>query len=202
VNRLESHLKRKIPCKPTPVKLEVMRISTDGNGKITIRHRPPIDRFPCHYCHKEFTRKDNLTAHLKKNRCLFMKSQTDVDQVENKNNINIDQLKAELKAELRAEFEEKSQVLEKQSQILEKKSQVLEKKIAELSEKPLITNQILQVVCVGNNDNYLDMLTKEFNDCDKAIEYIKDCALSHIRGDCKLIKGKPLSNPYDVFEGV
>ena len=138
VNRLESHLKRKIPCKPnnnqiSPVKFEIMTIAygdcdlLEDNGNKHLHH---IDRFPCNYCHKEFTRKDNLTAHLKKNRCLFMKNQINVDQP-----INVDQLKAELKAELIAELKEKSQ-------IFEEKSKILEKKIAELTEKPSVTNQI------------------------------------------------------------
>jgi len=57
-----------------------------------------------------------------------------------------------------------------------------------LKNKPSVNNQILQVVCVSNNDNYLDMLTNEWNNFDKALGYIKDCALSSLTGDCKLIK--------------
>ena len=52
--------------------------------------------------------------------------------------------------------------------------------------KPI--NNLLQVVCVTANDNYLDMLTNQTGDFDYAIEYIKDCALSDVNGDCKLIE--------------
>ena len=47
------------------------------------------------------------------------------------------------------------------------------------------------------------MLTEEFIDFNKSLTYIKNCALSNINGDCQLIekiKGKPLLNPYYIFE--
>jgi hypothetical protein len=37
------------------------------------------------------------------------------------------------------------------------------REIAELKEKPLISNKILQVVCVGNNYHYLDYLLNILN---------------------------------------
>jgi hypothetical protein len=133
LKRLETHLKRKTPCKSynnqeTNVKLEVVQLNDDGK-KIS-------DRFPCQYCHTEFIRKDNVTAHLRKNRCPVMKNNMNCNQVENINAINIDKLTDELKAELRAELRDE----------FEQKSQVLEKEIAELREKPTINNQVLQVI--------------------------------------------------------
>ena len=73
---------------------------------------------------------------------------------------------------------------------LEQKVDKLEKQLAELSKKPsnIINNQnILQVVCIGSNDNYLDMLTEQIG-FDKALGFIKDCALSQLAGDCKLVE--------------
>jgi hypothetical protein len=32
------------------------------------------------------------------------------------------------------------------------------------------------------------MLTEEWNNFDKALDYIKECTLSSLAGDCKLIK--------------
>jgi uncharacterized protein YbcI len=32
------------------------------------------------------------------------------------------------------------------------------------------------------------MLTTKWNNFDKALDYIKDCALSHLNGDCKLVE--------------
>ena len=72
---------------------------------------------------------------------------------------------------------------------IEQQVQILKNKVNQLTDKPLINNQnILQVVCVGQKDNYLDMLTQEYNDFDRALEFIKDCALSSLSGDCKLIE--------------
>lgn len=50
-----------------------------------------------------------------------------------------------------------------------------------------ITNN-LNIVCVTGHDNYLDMLTDRMGNFEQAIEYIKDCALSDLVGDCKLIE--------------
>lgn len=57
----------------------------------------------------------------------------------------------------------------------------------------------LQVVCVGNKDNYLDMLTEKWGDFDRALDYIRDCALSSLTGDCKLL-GKIYFDPNQQIE--
>ena len=69
------------------------------------------------------------------------------------------------------------------------KMKQLEDRIATLEAQPRVSNQILQVISIGCTDNYLDMLTEKWGDFDKALEYIKDCALSSLTGDCKVIKG-------------
>ncbi len=68
------------------------------------------------------------------------------------------------------------------------KFQQFEQKMMQLTENPRIVNNDLQIVCVGQNDNYLDMLTEQFDDFDKELEYIKCFALSSLIGDCKLIE--------------
>ena len=66
-----------------------------------------------------------------------------------------------------------------------------QQQIDELKQQPKIVEQhnqnILQVVCIGNNDNYLDMLTEQWG-FDRALGFIKDCALSQLSGDCKLLE--------------
>ena len=52
----------------------------------------------------------------------------------------------------------------------------------------------MNIICVTGHDNYLDMLTDQMGDFNQAIEYIKDCALSDLAGDCKLIE-KIYTNP-------
>jgi hypothetical protein len=81
--------------------------------------------------------------------------------------------------ELQSKLEERD---EKQKERDEKLTNEIEK----LKNKP--NNQVLQIVCVSSNDNYLDMLTDRMGNFDQAIAYIKDCALSDLIGDCKLIE--------------
>ena len=112
----------------------------------------------CQFCGYNFSNNSNLQRHIKANICSRLDNNRSMEKMEMK-------------------------IMELEKKIVELK----EKDIAELKEKPSINNQILQVVCIGDNDNYLDMLTKEWNNFDKALEYIKDCALSSLMGDCKLI---------------
>lgn len=67
------------------------------------------------------------------------------------------------------------------------RTELLDQLRQEIKDEPRVTNNILQVVCVGSNDNYLDMLTDTIG-FDNALEYIKNCALSDINGDIKLIE--------------
>jgi hypothetical protein len=72
--------------------------------------------------------------------------------------------------------------------IIENKTELINLR-NEIIEKPQNhINNNLEIVCIGNNDNYLDMLTEKWGSFDKALEYIKNCALSDINGDCQLIE--------------
>ena len=126
-------------------------------------------KFCCQYCDKSFSRKYGLERHLEQNRCPYLKGMTSnplVDDVVTKLTQNFEKIIKNNQREQNLMFE---------------------KQIAELKEKPNVTQNILQVVCVGQKDNYLDMLTKEYGDFGRALEFIKDCALSNLTGDCKLI---------------
>jgi hypothetical protein len=70
--------------------------------------------------------------------------------------------------------------------ILISKIDKLESELKEIKNKP--NNQTLNLICFSNQDNYLDILTSQMGDFDQAIEYVKNCALSDVVGDCKLIE--------------
>jgi hypothetical protein len=177
LQRLESHLKRKTPC----------HVPNELTKKITIGYKDlklEPDVIFCQYCKKKFTRKDNLTKHIKNSRCeglrLTSESSISISNLERKMILMEKQI---------AELKEKPLILEKQIAELKEKPLILEKQIAELKEKPgNVINNNLQIVCIGNNDNYLDMLTHEWQNFDRALQYIADCALSNVLGDCKLIE--------------
>ena len=159
----------------------------------------------CPHCNKSFSRKDAVLRHIRENRCKHFKSESnESDNCSSDMSVKrkikkvslIPNLETRLKR-LEEQLSEKNKIIEelKSSSLqnrLEKQIEQLreqtQKEIAELKEKPVVNNQILQVVCIGNNDNYLDMLTQRLGNFDKALEYIKDCALSSLIGDCKLIE--------------
>jgi len=122
-------------------------------------------KYDCDHCGQKFTRLDNLKRHQKKN-CLGNNSNSSIKDM---SNIDfIDKITSIIRDEVKNEILQQTQ---NQNQIINNN----------------IQQNILQVLCVGNNDNYLDMLTAEWGNFDKALEYIKDCALSSLTGDCKLL---------------
>ncbi len=135
-------------------------------------------KYRCEYCGFRFTRKDNMKAHQRKSCRVLVKGENFIESSPPPS--------PSPPEPARSLPQEKKTP---QHLALEAKVEMLEKQIAQLMDKPnVINNQnILQVVCVGNNDNYLDMLTEQWG-FDKALGFIRDCALSNVSGDCKLIE--------------
>ena len=185
LQRLESHLERKHKCDPT---LNKEKFRTELK-------QPNI----CQYCLKTFARKDSLTEHIKKNRCVVLKNQLIV------NKQNFPDLKEEM-AQIKPQLNEKNKLIankqnfsdlkDLKEEMAQIKHQLNEKskEIEELKTKSANITNNLQIVCISSTDNYLDILTQQLGNFDKALEYIKDCALSEIMGDCKLIEKIYLSN--------
>ena len=120
----------------------------------------------CEHCKRSFLKNYGLKRHLEENRCKNAKI-----VLENKINSLEEQI---------IQLKENPPTMK----LLEKIAQ----DVAELKEKPNVTNNNLQVICVGSQDNYLDMLTERLGNFTKALECIKDCALSNLTGDCNLIE--------------
>lgn len=143
--------------------LEIYEIpSKCTKNPANVRKTLEIDEKPqkiqCEICQKTFTHRNNLYRHRKQSCKGRIKDQEVSDQNELKS------LKSRIK-------------------LLE---DLNESKLYE--PKTNINQNIFQVLCVGNNDNYLDMLTVRMGSFDKAIDYIRDCALSSLSGDCKLLE--------------
>ena len=117
-------------------------------------------RFICQYCGRSFSRKANMQRH--------MESACRTDNLQ----------------QLQNQFNEKIQTVEDN---FKEKTQQLEQKVASIEKNPQQVTNVLQVVCVSNNDNYLDMLSQSWG-FDKALQYVKDCALSNLSGDVQLIE--------------
>jgi len=126
--------------------------------------------FVCDYCQQQFARKYGLSRHLNENRCKALKNKQSRHPKQD------------------ADKSMSEHIIQLEKQIEQLKEQT-DKEITTLKQKPTNTvNQVLQVICISNQDNYLDMLTHQMGDVNQAIEYIKDCALSDLSGDCKLIE--------------
>lgn len=134
----------------------------------------------CPHCARMFTRKDNMLRHVNEKRCKSTYSQIKTEQHE------IEKKFAELEERTNREIAELKE--QKTKEIAELK-ELTNKELEEIKKAgPTQVNQVLQVICITGNDNYLDMLTERMGNFGDAIEYIKDCALSDISGDCKLIE--------------
>ncbi len=160
--------------------------------------REVIDR-QCQICGYIFTQRCHLLRHLKKQHKFKTKSDNvSKSQLTNANNEIVEVL-ISLKEQMESIKEEHNQQIKIMEEKQNQQMKMLEEKhiesfhnitqnIEQLKERANITNNILQVVCLTQNDNYLDMLTEELGDFNKALNYIKCCALSNINGDCQLIE--------------
>ena len=182
---LDKHLKRKNPCLDKSVKVinnEQKEPSVD-----TKIQSSEFQEITCEYCQVTIKYRKNLKRHY--DSCTQYKNKSST-------NNSLEQIDKSSANNLLEQID-KSSTNNFLEQINKLKTE-FQQQINELKQQPKVVeqhnhnhnhnhNQILQVVCVGNNDNYLDMLTEELG-FDRALGFIKDCALSHLSGDCKLLE--------------
>lgn len=123
------------------------------------------NKYICEHCNREYKHHQSYYRHLKK--CPIATGKY-------------------FPEELKTLFKEHQEMKEKISNI-EKDHSLQTEKINNIEKDPKQINNVLQVFCVGPKDNYLDMLTESWG-FERAIEYVKDCALSNLTGDIKLIE--------------
>ena len=182
---LDKHLKRKNPCLDKSVKVinnEQKEPSVDTKSQSL-----EFQEITCEYCQVTIKYKKNLKRHYEscaqyKNKSSTNNSLEPIDKSSANNLLEqIDKSSTnnflEQINKLKTEFQQQINELKQQPKVVEQHNH----------NHNHNHNQILQVVCVGNNDNYLDMLTEEWG-FDRALGFIKDCALSHLSGDCKLLE--------------
>ncbi len=174
--------------------------------------------FNCTLCQKKFTSKSYLNKHMEKHQSskkIFpIKLKLKTDSVDSQADPTIVELIGRQMIELiEKQNAEQNQKIVEQNQklvdLIEKQNIENNQKIAEIIEKRPIgakninnINNNLQIICVGSNDNFLDMLTQQWGDFNKALEYIKDCALSSLSGDCKLIESVYIKNQSNSIQYV
>ena len=193
--RLDSHLKRKIPCENINDNSSLPKLA----NKIQLS---TSKKFICQHCKKSFANKDTLSVHLKKRRCIVLKVQSidcgnhyynkeespnvvqKGDSLCHKENL----LEGSPESITKKEFiPPENQNSDLNLEDVVDQMIMMQKEIVELKQKPSTINQVLQVISIGSSDNYLDMLTEEYGNFSHALKFITDCALSSVSGDCKLI---------------
>ena len=171
------------------------------------------ENYVCYRCLKNFCSLQRLKSHQKRKipcelrieekikplplkRITINKSALISNKIKKESNLQMDEFAKKVAKLVKEEIhgnllsDQTSQTTE--TEIVKQKLSILEKQFDELKGKTSkIINNInnnLQIVCVKPNDNYLDMLKDRLGDFDRALDYIKDCALSEVAGDCKLIE--------------
>jgi hypothetical protein len=162
----ERHLARKNPCDKKKT-VNLLKIDAQSN-KIT-------SSYICNRCNNHFSRIDSLQRHQKESWCAFTDHNFETESKIQQMIKNQDLVPKSEIARIEAKFELSL-------------AQMLTKLDAVEKRHPMTINNNLQIVCVQHNDNYLDRLTDRMGDFQQALEFIKDCALSSLHGDCRLIE--------------
>ena len=161
-----------------------------------------MPNYVCSDCKKEFTRRFNYDRHISRKfpctltlGCLNPENRThnNINTQEIPSNNEISEYTPDKEISFVQEFKklrDEVEMLKSQPSTTTDNSEFkkLRDEVEMLKNKPTTTNQVLQVVCIKNDENYLNLLTDLWGDHTKALEFIKDCALSSLSGDCKLLK--------------
>lgn len=164
-------------------------------------------RQACPYCHKQLAHKSSVDRHLKEGSCKVK------DPSETKKNL----LKFKREQEKRdlERLDQEKHIINQGAQVLSQeaiiqgvsealKGQMKEVVIETIKEMghdrslvpighSMINNQILNqnhslnILCLGKNDNILDMLSSA-EGIVNALTYMKDCVLAQLAGDCRILQ--------------
>ena len=144
-----------------------------------INKKIELNQHLCPYCNYRFGRGSELNRHLKQKSCKAHREQELIKNITEKVTANII-VKLD-NAENTSNLSSNETNLNDKLEFLERQIVEQNEKIAKLTKKSShVINNNLQIICIGKDDNYLDMLTQKWNNFDRALEYIKDCALSDL----------------------
>ena len=129
----------------------------------------------CQYCQYKFASKYGLTKHIKNNNCrglrdfqtqnLINKLEKQIMELKETTTKEIEELKETTNKEIDGLKETTNKEIEGLKETTNKEIEGLKETTDGLKKEPRVNNQILQVVCVTNNDNYilfLKVLQKHF----------------------------------------
>ena len=120
----------------------------------------------CDGCLKIYVSKSTLTKHINKGRCRG--TAIKVPETINK--------------ELSVDSPDLRQLVGNMCKEME-----LMRKQLSIIQAPCISNQNLNVICFGKDDDLLDILTRKTSK-KEALTFIKNCAFTRLAGDCRLLQ--------------
>jgi predicted RNA-binding Zn-ribbon protein involved in translation (DUF1610 family) len=132
----------------------------------------------CPNCDQTFTEKSSLNRHIRKQICTTQKP-SKMELIEYVNMHRTTQFVTE-------EYV-KSQ--DAKMAIMMAEINGLKTQIGQLPDTllPVINNQNLSILCLGSNDNLLDMMSAS-EGLPLALTFLKSCALSRLAGDCRILE--------------
>jgi hypothetical protein len=134
-------------------------------------------RVKCNACLKIYANKQSLKKHIKRGRCKGNSDQI-VDPIKSFDlkeiMTNLREMHKEMREEIRGEIREEMQQMKQQLSVIQPHS-------------ILNQNQNLNVICFGQDDDLLDILTKQTSK-KQALTFIKNCAFARLAGDCQLLQ--------------
>lgn len=175
-------------------------IDEDSDDNLPIDERNERKKFICDICDTAFSTKHNMNRHKGRKHNIETEPTITTQLTPIQPLIVKPQLK--LKTNL-VNVESESRELQEIKKLHEKLNKLneIEEKLAKLDEVDERLNKLeinpntiikhshnnnLNVLCVSDQ-NYLDMLTEQWG-FDRALEFIQNCALSNMTGDCKLLE--------------
>lgn len=193
--RLKSHLNKKIPCKRNPEKSTenpnndqkyiYYDKQTQNNDQKNSDNGSVIKKIPNILgadAKKKSFNNDALNDPNSKPFCFLC-------NMEFSNNSNLNK-------HMRRYHDKEDKIPRDETKVTQRDLKRIEDKISQLVDqinRPQIiqqhqhNNQILQVMCVSGEQNYLDILAEKWG-FDNALDYIRGCALSDLTGDCRLLE--------------
>jgi hypothetical protein len=133
------------------------------------------ERYKCTKCPKTFTRKYSLDRHLKEVDCTLPKVTVASQQM-----ATIQEMFTLLHEREKREIERDKREAQREASSLAIPNQPI-------LYAPVTNLNNLQIMCLSTKDNLLDILAAREN-LPNALTYIKDCALSRLAGDCRILE--------------
>lgn len=155
--------------------------------------------YQCQLCKHKSPNKAIISRHLM-NVCMCQKYiiKNELLNLMNKSSTVKKKTKSKMMSETDLIYEHITNEIKEMGAKLNEKLNSFDRDLSNIKNKPTNINNF-QVLCLDSNQNSLDLLIEKYGDFNRAIEFIKGCALSNISGDVRLIEKIYLESKHPAF---